>query len=317
MELPEARRDIDDSDTVDRFPFMWKAYRKQGYVTMFSEDEPTISVFNLRLNGFKHVPTDHYMRPFWQALWDTPMRKDSPRYCTGNVPNHMYLLQYTKDFFDKYANVSKFAFVFGSELTHWNNNPGEYMDVDFVQMLEYFKKKHYLDNTILIVYADHGARYSIVRNTIQGKMEERLPMMSLTFPKWFHDKYPDLIKNLRHNSNKLTTPFDIHETLSHILDLHSHNPRPKQKPSQRGISLLEPVPFNRTCASAHIEMHWCMCLKQVALDVTDKHVQKSVNALVDFINKETEKLRNLCAKLTFKSLQHAYLLLPNEKVCIL
>lgn len=314
MELPEVRKDVTESDYVDVYPLIWNNFKKEGYVTMNAEDEPSIGVFNLRLNGFQKQPTDHYMRPFWLSLWDSSIRKDSPRYCTGNVPNHMYLLQYTKDFFDKYANVSKFAFVFGSELTHWDNNPGEYADKDIVQFLEYFRKKGYLDNTVVIIYADHGARYSRVRNTVQGKLEERLPMMSLAFPKWFKDIYPKLYQNLQQNADKLATPFDIHETLSHIL--HLNRAKPSHGKMRRGISLLERIPSNRTCASAHIDMHWCTCLKQFELDATETHVQKSVNALLTVINKETEKVQDKCARLKFKSLQHAYLVVPNEKVSL-
>lgn len=289
-------------------------FQEKGYVTMFGEDEPTIGVFNLRLNGFRDQPTDHYMRPFWQALWDSSMRKESSRYCTGNVPHHLFLINYMKDFFTKYNNVSKFAFMFGSELTHWDNNPGEYMDSDFVDLLTYLKKKGHLDNTVLIVFGDHGARYSKVRYTVQGKMEERLPLMSLTFPEWFQEKYSNLYKNLKGNIDKLTTPFDIHETLLDILDLRRAQSRPR--PKQRGISLLRQVPPERTCSDANIQLHWCTCLKQLELDAQDKYVQNSVNALVNFINKQTKRMRQFCAELKFVKLHYAYLLVPNEKVCV-
>jgi hypothetical protein len=279
---------------------------------MFGEDEPSIGVFNLRLNGFRDPPTDHYMRPFWQSLWDTDLRKNSPRYCTGNTPNHMYLINYLKDFFVKYDNVSKFAFMFGSELTHWDNNPGEYMDDDFVGLFEFLKHNGHLENTVLIIFGDHGARYSKVRYTVQGKMEERLPLMSLTFPKWFRQKYPHLYMNLKNNSDKLTTPFDVHETLLDILDLKRSFHKTKRK--QRGISLLRPVPPERTCSDAHIEIHWCTCLKQLELDAQDKYVQNSIKALIKFLNKETKRMRQFCSVLEFNKLLHAYLLVPNEKV---
>ena len=55
----------------------------------------------------------------------------------------------------------------------------------------------------MIVFGDHGARYSQVRGTIQGKMEERLPMMSFAFPEWFRKKHPKLMKNLETNANRL------------------------------------------------------------------------------------------------------------------
>lgn len=303
-----------DSKFVDGYPLVWNKYRDKGYVTMFAEDEPTLAVFNLRLTGFSDPPTDHYMRPFWQGLWETEMRRDSPRFCTGNVPNHMHLINYMKDFFVKYDNVSKFAFMFGCELTHSNNNPAEYMDEDFVELLTFLKSNGHLDNTVLYVFSDHGARYTKLRKTVQGKLEERLPMMSITFPKWFRKKHPTLYKNLVGNADRLTTPFDIHETLLDILDLG--NVKSQLPHNQRGISWLRPVPLDRTCSDAGIEVHWCTCLKQLDLDGRDKHVQKSIAALLKFINRETTQMRHFCAQLKFTRLHSAYLLIPNEKVGI-
>ena len=319
-ELPEARKKHILADYVDRFPLIWNDFRDHGYVTMFAEDEPTIGAFNLRLSGFDNQPTDHYMRPFWTSLWESDLRLSRPRFCTGNVPNHMFLLNYTRSFFDSYKNVSKFAFVFGSELTHWNNNPGEYMDGDFVEFLKYFQSQGHLKNTLLVLMSDHGARYSAVRKTVQGKLEERLPMMSFVFPDWFRDKFSNLYNNLVNNSDRLSTPFDIYETLKHVLDIHNMsgnvNPRVNKHKIPRGISLLHPIPRNRTCTMAEIQMHWCTCLKQVELHSRDLHVMKAVKSLVKRINIETKFVRDQCVELHFKRVHSAFLLIPNEQVII-
>ena len=317
VELPEARKKQILSEYCNKFPLIWNDFRDHRYVTMFVEDEPSISTFNLRLNGFDAQPTDHYMRPFWTSLWESDLRSSSPRFCTGNVPNHMFLLNYTRSFFDAYKNVSKFAFVFGSELTHWNNNPGEYMDDDFVEFLKYLQGSGHLKNTLLIVMADHGARYSAVRKTVQGKLEERLPMMSLTFPDWFKQKYPHLYKNLMNNSDRLATPFDIYETLKHVLHIVTSTKIDRisdKHKVQRGISLLHPIPRNRTCAMAEVQMHWCTCLKQVEIHSGDVHVRKSVGALLRQINDETAFVRDQCVELSLKRVHSAYLLIPNEQV---
>lgn len=79
-----------------------------------------------------------------------------------------------------------------------------------------FEKDSFLNNTLLIIFADHGARFSGLRKTIQGKLEERFPFMSITTPKWFPGKYPDLYNNLVHNSRVLTSPFDVYATFRHI-----------------------------------------------------------------------------------------------------
>ncbi|KAK3605767.1 hypothetical protein CHS0354_033969 [Potamilus streckersoni] len=311
-ELPDVRKKAMGSGPLDQYPLIWKDFRHHGYVTMFAEDEPSIGAFNLRLNGFKNQPTDHYMRQFWQALWDSEIRHESQRYCTGPDPHHKFLLQYVQDFFLKYQSIPKFAFVFGSELTHWDNNPGEFMDEDFRDFLHHMKMLGLLGNTVLIVMADHGARYSRVRKTVQGKMEERLPFMSFLFPDWFKKKYPKQIKNLIQNSNRLATPFDIHETLLDILYLGRE--RSFNGKNKHGISLLKEIPKNRSCASAHIDIHWCTCLQQIELQTTDTYVMQSANKLIWLINKLLIPVFKFCATLRIKKIMQAYLLVPNEKV---
>lgn len=80
-------------------------------------------------------------------------------------------------------------------------------------------------------------------------------------PPSFQEKYPKEMRNLRLNSRRLTTPFDIHETLLQILNFNKSSfNRYKKKSMQRGISLFEDIPINRTCEDAHIEPHWYVLL---------------------------------------------------------
>ena len=51
-----------------------------------------------------------------------------------------------------------------------------------------------------------------------------------------------------------------------------------------GISLLRPIPLNRTCASAHIDLHWCTCLRYENIDVADELVSTAARRVVDHIN---------------------------------
>ena len=69
-------------------------------------------------------------------------------------------------------------------------------DADLKEFLEYMKLKCHLDNTLLLVMADHGARFSIARKTLQGKLEERLQMMSLTFPDKIKVRISCIVLNL-------------------------------------------------------------------------------------------------------------------------
>lgn len=312
MDLPEVRASVFDSGTVDEYPLVWKKFQQQGYVTLFAEDEPSIATFNLRFNGFQEQPTDHYMRHFWQALWESEIRSSSMKYCTGDVPHHRFMLSYLEDFFIKYHNVSKFAFGFYCELTHWDNNPGEYIDADLSSFLTRLKKKGFLEDSVVIVMSDHGARYSKVRKTVQGKLEERLPMMSFAFPPKFKKKYSNLLNNLMINRKRLVTPFDIHETLLDILNLsrmQSHS-----LPSALGISLLREIPINRTCRDAGVSMHWCSCLHHIAVETGDEFVTVAADKLVAHINMLTTPHRQKCSEIQLKAIHSSHLVIPNEQV---
>ena len=69
------------SKSFDYFPFVWRKFSSQGYVTLFAEDMPHIACFNNGMRGFQAQPTDHYMRPFWLGLRD----KDKTKYKFQNV----------------------------------------------------------------------------------------------------------------------------------------------------------------------------------------------------------------------------------------
>ena len=63
----------------------------------------------------------------------------------------------------RYKDVPKFGLGFSGDLTHADNNPGQFIDADLAKTLRYLKDNGHLDNTLLIVMGDHGARYSGVR----------------------------------------------------------------------------------------------------------------------------------------------------------
>ena len=83
--------------------------------------------------------------------------------------------------------------------------------------------------------------------TVQGKLEERLPFMSLTFPESFKQAHPQLYRNLQQNVDRLSTPFDLHETLLDLLDVTrvdvplKHNARGAYRALPPDDVLLSPV----------------------------------------------------------------------------
>lgn len=101
-----------------------------------------------------------------------------------------------------------------------------------------------------------------------------MPFFSVRMPESFQRANPEAMHNLRLNSRKLTTPFDIHETLKHFLNFDNSSalldtpPGDHRSRMPRGISLLKRIPANRACNDAQIEAHWCSCLNWIDLNIT-------------------------------------------------
>jgi len=297
-ELPESRRGFPNASYVDVFPWIWKKFKKAGYVTQWAEDMQSIGTFQLRMLGFRHQPVDHYMRVFYL---------EAERYysrfrhlCLGSISRHNNMINWVKEFFLTYNKTKlKFSFIFHSEASHNYNNPLSLLDDDLLEFLEYLKSSGIMDNTILLFMSDHGVRVSDLRQYSQGKLEERLPFFSIRMPDKFQVQHPEAMRMLRLNSRKLTTPFDIHETLLSILNFSSDIERTKKTPDNgrlpRGMSLFEHIPSHRSCEDAQIEAHWCSCLNWINIDFNKlgepKQKQKAhVNDLSSVYSKFSIKL---------------------------
>ncbi|MCL4129800.1 UNVERIFIED_CONTAM: hypothetical protein GTU68_007422, partial [Idotea baltica] len=179
LELPETRKRMGkEAQFVNVFPFIWNDFRNNGYVTLFSEDQPHEGCFNYRLKGFDAPPTDHYMRPFYTHMFPTYHKHRN--YCFSSTPRHKVFLKYLTDFFDVYETKPKFAFAFHSELSHNDQNLISIADDDILDTLKYLQKRGHLNQTVLVLFSDHGNRFSSTRSTQQGKQEERLPFFSVT-----------------------------------------------------------------------------------------------------------------------------------------
>ncbi|GIY92837.1 uncharacterized protein CEXT_26711 [Caerostris extrusa] len=90
-------------------------------------------------------------------------------------------------------------------------------------------------------------------------------------------KYPELASNLHKNQDRLTTPFDIHATLVHLLNV-TRQPSAElyetlSQITPYGLSLMNPISVNRTCEEANILPHWCPCQTHKPVSVTEPVVE--------------------------------------------
>ena len=291
LELPEARRGKPGASTVDGHPWIWKDFENIGYVSQYGEDGASFGTFHYRMLGFKNSPVDHYMRPFYN-LAEKLYSKNKP-YCLGSLPRHQNMMNWIRDFYQMYKDEPKFSFLFHSEFTHGYTNELQKADNDLKTFLESLYSGGYLNNTIIILMADHGARFHDLRQTVQGKVEERMPYFGFRFPSWFAKRYPDAFFTFKNNIHKLTTPFDIHET---FMDIVKYSGGGKGDVKHRGISLFKEIPRERTCSDAGIEAHWCACLNWKDVNTTGKLTKRAVKELISEINNLILSQKNLCAE---------------------
>nr|CAD7402934.1 unnamed protein product [Timema poppensis] len=81
---------------LDDFPFLWKDYHREGYVTAIMEDEPDFSTFNFEKIGFVQQPVDYYPRPSMIFGYHklATKKRDSAFTCFESLAITDYVLDY-------------------------------------------------------------------------------------------------------------------------------------------------------------------------------------------------------------------------------
>ena len=309
-DFPESRRGFQGGKPIDDWPFLFKDFANQGYATMFLEDDPVYGTFNYRLYGFQKQPTDHYLRPFWLAS-----KRDyhADGICHGDTPIFTRSFNYLTDFYAHYNSTPKFTLTVLSAMFHDNLDKLTSIEDDLLKFIENSKTKKQFEDTILVLFGDHGARFDGFRESMTGKLEERLPFLSITLPKKFSNANPEVKEAMRQNQKVLTSFFDLHATLKHVL---MYPAKPEVKIGQSIFNGIDPG--TRTCEAAGIKEHWCPCLDFEEKNVTDEGIVTMAKAVVDFINVnitgENTLAKTICAELKLDRIQRAGEQKPNEKV---
>jgi membrane-anchored protein YejM (alkaline phosphatase superfamily) len=125
-----------------------------------------LGTFTYRLKGFKQQPTDHYTRTFFQFA----EKFERNWKCSGSVPQHKVWFQYADRFMRNYPeDVPKFGLMHHSMLSHDSANEVQNADADLKSLLKGLNDDGLFNQTVVIVMADHGHRFSELRATQQGK----------------------------------------------------------------------------------------------------------------------------------------------------
>ncbi|GAB1607850.1 uncharacterized protein LOC115231360, partial [Argonauta hians] len=297
-------------DFFDSLGFIWKNYSAKHAITFLAEDRPRTGAFNYLRRGFLKPPTDFYIRPLTIAL---AKNRTYPDVCIGSVSETEHVLHYTKQFFKLYGTSFYFAFMFFTDWTHEHLNGASRYEKELLNFFQWLYNSKLLNNTLVFFFGDHGFRFGGFRTTEVGSHEVNLPFSFLMVPEWFKTKHKSKVQNLDTNQNRLVTFFDVFATLSENLN-RGDNSQTSQATttttttirSKRGISLLAPIPANRTCKDAEIPEGFCECFSgKKRLNVNDKKIIAIATTGVNFLNKRIEGMKK-CAFLKLKKITNAF-----------
>ena len=263
------------------------------------------------MKGFKEQPTTKYLRP-WYIEIDQIIRR-SKQISTDCA--HKLTFQYLKDVFYEYRKERKFIFH-ASNLGHNNPAQATSMDKDLISFMGHLNSTSDLDETAVIIFGDHGDRTAAFRKTMQGKLEERLPFVSITLPPWFRHKFTKEFNNLKRNAEILTSHYDLYATAKHILTLPNVLPGTPQH--RYGKSLFTDISsFNRKCKDAGVAEMWCPCVNYRTVDKKNPDAIKMAHQVVAKINeylKENPVVAKRCEQLQLKEILRVREVTTSEQV---
>ncbi|XP_017076017.2 LOW QUALITY PROTEIN: uncharacterized protein LOC108111158 [Drosophila eugracilis] len=305
--------ELSGKQCLERYPLLWKKFKEAGYITAFAEDI-------LRSSISVQTPSDYELRSFLTQIAESMSiyRKFGTEYCIGRRLSLSYLYDFCMQFTERIIEEldhPAFGLFWSSSLTRNYPLGAIILDDKFMEYLELMRKHKVFERSIVILVSDQGQKESDFVKLPNAFLEERLPMLHIYLPEWFLIAYPKYAENLHLNRNRLTSPFDLHNTLNHLLSLNTSNTN-ELSPLQYCStcqSLFHLVPQNRSCDEAGIGMNWCACNEFVPLPNDDRSYFLG-KLLVFHINKWMLKRRfnRFCQRLQLLELDYMEEAISND-----
>lgn len=272
-------------------PLIWKHFKKKGFITAYGEG--ISNLFDSEKYGIFEGTIDFYAR------------HKNRQSCIDRRFNIKHNYDYCEEFLKRHANTNRpfFGVFFGNGITNRSYDNAR-IQTELLDKVKKFKKMGILTQSIVILFS---YPVSSVKEKKTNFSQEDLPILYIWLPPWFRAFRPEIVQALRINSKRLTSPYDLHLTLQHLLELGERWPRAVDKlvdcPTCQ--TLFAPVPENRTCSDAGIGESQCPCdsykllssnqMKQLSVG---KQIVRSIN---EFLNHHN--LHELCHNLTLKSIK--------------
>nr|XP_045588618.1 uncharacterized protein LOC123750557 [Procambarus clarkii] len=280
-------------EKFDDCHWIWKDFKKNGYVTAYMEDSPWMGMFNYLHNGFVTQPTDYYGRPFFMASEKEigGAKHGNSNVCQGPKFSIQVIQDYSVEVARTFLDTPTFGLYWSASLSHDYMNMLRHADLPHLSYLRRLHDLGALNHTALFFVSDHGMRWGSIRSTYVGMLEERLPYVIIYLPPWFRVRYRRAFRNLQTNARRLTANYDLYQTLRDLAygrfsDLRHVTTKPG--PGARGISVFKEIPRERTCEDAGIPEHFCTCQETKEVPLDDPVLRLAADFLKESLNHDLD-----------------------------
>ncbi len=247
------------------------------------------------------------------------------RNCYGDVPAGVEFIRYISDAIKSERGRGRLAFFTDFIETHNMRMPmtATWLEEAAIEAVNLLMEEN--DETMLVLYGDHGAHYGKVFDTNWGSLDYKLPVMQIFVPQWWLDVHPDAMDALTANQHEILTLYDLHATMHHLLeyptpfatikdnvtsDMDNKNARSLIEPMQQ-TDVASAEPSQRTCRDAGIPDTWCILQDTEfrlmdADDLANPDYQRIVDFAVDNINQRSTKYREICPEVSVRNSTTAF-----------
>ena len=148
---------------------------------------------------------------------DEALTANRSRLCYGPTDINALDFDYTARFFEVYEGVRRFAVVHTISCHEESMKLMAAADRHVADMLRRLRGGGHLRRTAVVLMGDHGAILSNYYYSHLGATEYKMPLMDVLLPRSFVRAHPDAVAHLRGNQRRLTTNYDMYETVRHLL----------------------------------------------------------------------------------------------------
>ena len=195
--------------------------------------------------------------------WSLTAKSSVFRKCLYGRDSFEYNFEYILQFLEAYKNERKYfrvTFEDGHELTQ---EVIKYIDNSLSKFIQKLLNDYFTDKTAFIILSDHGAHIPGPHDILvyEEKLTEKyLGLLILILP----NKKNYNLENIIFNQQKMITPYDIHDTLLHMINVNKYDY--KNMDPNRGQSLFMKINGKeRNCQkyNGEITNDFCFCQKYV------------------------------------------------------